>query len=160
MSKKNAAPLYTLAPNEEVLFEVNIDYVSVTEAEEEANFLANLLKSLLPSGGAKTGDGVFVVTNTRLLIVFKNSSRGFMGFYSDESRNFWSIPRRALTEWHSYEKAAKTVCCCTKQHFLITIGLDDANGLFDELTFGSYDITSDEEAQALIAKLIEVSQKS
>lgn len=171
MSAKEKTPLYTLAPNEEILFELNIDYVSLCGEEKEniisallgiaTGIITKIVKTIFPCCCKKPGEGILVVTNSRCLIVYREKTRYFLGFTGYETRNFWTFPRRAITEWHSYEKSASTFCwCCTRQEFLITIGIDDEDGQFDKLTFGSYDITSDEEAQALISKLIEVSQKS
>lgn len=157
-AKKDA--LYVLAPEEELIFELNIDNASLKEDDKDSNGILDLIENLLPMlGKPASGEGMFVVTNSRCIVVLRKKTRSFLGFCRSEERLFWTFPRHAITEWHSYEKASRTCCwCCTGQGFDITIGLDGKEA--NSLTIHSKDITSDEEAQALISLLIELSQKS
>lgn len=164
-------PMYVLAPNEELIFELNIDEISL-KVKEEAGFIGELLgqitgfirkaiKTVLPCCCKKPGEGIFVVTNSRCMIVFREKVRGFFGFNKHEVRNFWTFPREAITEWHSYEKLSNTFCwCCTQQEFMISMDIDGDDHDLDRISFCSHDITTDEEAQALISTLIELSQKA
>lgn len=151
--------MYTLSPGEEVVFELNIDEVSVSSPNKGGIFglISSLRSDLLPIG-QKKGIGVFVVTNTRCMIVMRDKQAQCCNFCKNEEIFFQSFPRWALTENHKYQKVSKTCCwCCTKNGFEITIGVKNKYW-DDEITIFSHDITSDEEAQALISLLIELSQ--
>lgn len=168
---KTESPMYVLAPNEKLIFELNIDEVSLKATEsagiigeligQATSFITNILKTIFPSCCQKPGEGLFVVTNSRCLIVFREKIRGFMGFNKSEIRNFLTFPRDVISEWHSYEKVSNTSCwCCTGERFKITMDIYGAEHDLKRISFCSHDITSDEEAQALISTLIELSQKS
>ena len=171
MCAKEKEAMYALAPNEELIFELNIDEVSLKEESEGGAIgallnsllegVTNMVKSIFPCLCKKPGEGVFVVTNSRCMIVYREKVRGLFGFNKHEERRFWTFPRRAITERHSYAKSAHTSCwCCSSQNFVITIGLDSDEVDISEFTICSHDITSDLEAQSLISTLIELSQNS
>lgn len=158
--------LYALSEGENVIFELNIDDF---KKPETPGLMGKLIDMLEASPlyqlifGAYKAEGVFVFTNARCFICVKRTRRGFVGFTKDESRDYITFPRKAITEWNCYEKAYShkwwglCACCCATSRFDISIGLD---GKDEPLTFTTHDIKTDEEAQAVIAKIVELSQNA
>lgn len=155
MAKK---ALYTLMEDEEVIFELNIDNF---ETESENGGLLGMVTELLGLGAIPIGSmlfkrkatGVFVVTNMRCFVV-TISERGLF-CNCCEDRNFFMFPRTALNGCNGYEKSRKLCCAGFSISVGITVGASN-----ETLTIVTDDIDTDEQAQAVVAKLATLIQKA
>lgn len=150
--------LYTLVENEKVIFELNI--TNATRDDRAAAAVAGLIKSILPGGkkGNDDGHGVFVVTNMRCFVALQKKSG--LCCFSEEERFFWTFPLKALNGYNGYSSTqSKFLCCCKESDFSIDIGMYYGTDKFT-LSVHTDDIKNHEEAQAIVAKLVELAQKA
>ena len=150
--------LYTLMENEEVVFELNIDAFETDEGKDGLLGIVSGLLEDIPIIGMlsnnKKNEGVFVVTNMRCIVATKGENR-FFGCSCVENRNFVMYPRSALNGCNGYEKSRKLCCAGFSISIGVTVGC--AN---ETLTVGTNDIETDEQAQAVVAKLATLVQKA
>ena len=158
--------LYALSEGEKVIFELNIDDFAKPEKTGFFGALIDTLGEFAPLWsqleeaifGAWKPEGILVFTNARCFISIRKTRRGAFGITKEEKRDYITFPRKAITEWNSYEKDySRKCCCCATSKFVISIGLD---GKDEPLTFTTHEIKTDEEAQAVIAKIVELSQNA
>ncbi len=141
--------LYSLLENENVIFELNIDNATRDdEADIAAVGFVKKIIGLIPIIGSRSTNGVFVVTNMRCLVALQEKA------FCSEERVFWSFPRQALNGCSGYSKSRK--CCCSSFDISIGISVGVTNVA---LEIETNDIKNDDQAQALVAKLLELSQQ-
>lgn len=155
MAKK---ALYTLMENEEVIFELNIDQFEMESKnegllEKVTDLLGDLPIVSMVLGNNRNAAGVFVVTNMRCFVVTMCAKGLFCNCYED--RNFFMFPRTALNGCNGYEKSRKLCCSGFSISVGITVGASN-----ETLTIVTNDIDTDEQAQAVVAKLATLIQKA
>lgn len=146
--------LYTLLENEKVIFELKI--ANATRNDMTSTAVAGMIKSILPGGEKQNagGSGIFVVTNMRCFVALQRKSGGCC--FAHEDRFFWSFPLKALNGCNGYDSSQSSRCCCCKSSsFSISIGINKFT-----LRVYTNEIKNHEQAQAVVAKLSELAQKS
>lgn len=134
---------YLLAPGEELLFELNIDNPMRSNKISLVS-LGNLLKRLFPCSGK--APAVMAVTNQRILVTNRALCCG------SKDKYMWSFPRKALNGNNEFFMKKGTCSCCDS--YTISIGLSLRSD--SDITFETRDITSVEQAQAVLAKFHEL----
>ena len=157
--------LYALMEDEKVVFELNID--SFEMDEERGGLLGGILNLLnlqdlldiIPilniSNSNKKRAGIFVVTNMRCIVATISEYKFLDCCSCCEDREFAMFPLSALNGCNGYEKSRK--CCCSG--FSISVGLT-VGASNETLTIKTNDIHTDEQAQAVVAKLATLVQKA
>ena len=139
---------YVLAPEEQVIFELNIEAPSKGD-DGVVSIAQNLLKTFLPVCQKKTA-AILVFTNMRILITNRESCCG------DKNKFFWTFPRTALNGDNSFSMIAGGCSCCDTYTFNLGLDLRTTTSI----SFGTPDVRSVEQAQALIAKIFQLSQNN
>ena len=152
--------LYSLVENEKVIFELNIKDASRDDKKEAIASAAGFIKSLFAPKDDGT-HGVFVVTNMRCFVALQKKIGLWWFFcFSHEERVFWTFPLKALNGYNGYSSTQNKLCCCCKTaDFTIDVGMYYGTDKFT-LTVNTDDIKNHEQAQAIVAKLVELAQKS
>ena len=138
---------YVLAPGEEVILELNIE-APFRGTNNVVKFGAVLAKLLFSSCAKSKAPAVLVVTNMRVLVTNRPECCG------SRNRFFWSYPRTALNGDNSFAMIAGCCSCCDSYTFTIGLKLRTT----ESISFDTPDVRSVEQAQALIAKLFQLSQ--
>ena len=148
--KKMANDAYNLAPGEETFFELEINNPSRSDADNPIEFVANIIKALLPC--CNKAAALLVVTNMRILVTTNPTCCG------SEDKFFWSFPRTALNGNNSFSMTAGQFSCCDK--YVFSIGISFGLSSDFNLCFETDNVRSIDQAQALIAKFFQLSQNA
>lgn len=142
--------VYSLAPGEEVIFELNVQNPIRGNDTDPAAIAQKIIQKLFPFKCCNKSVAVIVVTNMRILVTSLPTCCG------GKNKFLWTFPRTALNGVNGFELIAGKYSCCDT--YTLSIGLSYGLAEDDELSFETPDVRTIEQAQAVLAKFHELAQ--